>query len=1425
MTSAGPTDGHRARWSRRSNGWSLSLLVVLAYVPLLVAQSGRMVADTKLYLYLNPGRLVSDAALSWDSRQFGGWVPHQIVAYLWPQGPWYWLMSIAHVPDWVAHRLWVGTLFVLAGLGARWAARTLGLPLAAATVVAVAYQVSPYVLPYASRTSAMLLPWTALGWVIGLTVRAALARRPWGYAAALALVVGSCSAVNTTAILMIAPAPVLWLLDAGVRRLVPWRRVVSTAGRIALLCLGTSMWWIEMVRIQGAYGADLLSYSESLQATNFTTASTEVLRGMGYWLFYVRDAYAFTTTAGGTFMSSPLLIGLTFVVLAAGLTGIIGTRWASRRFAALLVLVGTVLAVGAHPIDDPAPLARPLAEYSRSGIALALRSSARAVPLVSLGLALGLGALVAAVGATGARSGSRRSAMLAAVAVVVLVAANPALLDGDIVDPALARDDPPSAWLDAADLLSNGDTGARVLQLPGAEFGAFAWGYTVDPPLPGLTTKPLLTRDLLPLGSAGLEDLSYALDDRFQDGIAEPASLAAVARLLGVDTVWLAGDLAAERFRNPWPADSRAVLDAAPGLRRSAEFGTAGTTSPSIDMVDEHLYVTGRDGGRAVPVVVLYSVDSPVPVARTATRVVLVAGSGDGVIDAAAAGLLAGDEAIVYAAHVADGSVELHGAPAVVLLTDSNRDRAHHWRSSQDVSGFTETGAPGSDLLEPDESDRRLPVFGDSPESSQQTVARVDGLTVWASGYGEPFAYLPEHRPAMAVDGDISTSWVVGDRADPVGERIRVSSTSGQLQLLQPQGAAANRMITQLTVHEDGHAPVRVALDESSLRDDGQVVPLAGTGPVTVEITAVGPRPGGTDTGPSAVGFAELGVGAHAEWVRLPTLPATTAGVDDVAIVLTRLRIDPLDRWRSDPEPQVRREFELPERRAWDLAVTLRLSATASDTVLSSVTGRTGAVAEQRLHGDPAAAGVSAVDGDLGTSWTTPFGQVVGSTLSLDTRSPFAELSITQPTDGRHSTITALVVSDDQGSFTVDVPAPGAAGPSRGAVPRPPAGPSVRFTIDEIHALPPVDRRYGETTVLPAAMIELDAAGLAGETTAPATGDCRDDLVRVDGTPLPLDVSDEDLVLLRSGAAVTVQPCVAVDLRAGTHRIESAAGGSTGLDVDRIVVSSRAGTAPTPPSSSPTVQRVEVDGLRTRRALHVPPCPDGCWLVWGEGYTPGWQATAGGTDLGEPSPVNNGNAWWIAPTARPTTVEIRWLPQQREALALVASAASVLCCLGLVLWPLRRRGTPTAATTTYEHLAMFDTTFTPQWCAPLRERASTRSAVAAASVLVLGSAVVITPVAAIALTPLALFVVTTRRIRAIGAAAPALALLIGAYVTLRQAIERIPANAAWVTAWDRVHRPGLVIALVLAVATISDRRAGPSAPRPPRGTATDPAAA
>ena len=106
---------------------AVAVLALLAYVPALASSPGRMPADTKLYLYLDPGRLIGDAPWTFDGRQFAGWVPHQVIAYLWPQGPWYWLGDAAGLPDWVAHRLWIGTLFLAAGTGVLWMARRLGL--------------------------------------------------------------------------------------------------------------------------------------------------------------------------------------------------------------------------------------------------------------------------------------------------------------------------------------------------------------------------------------------------------------------------------------------------------------------------------------------------------------------------------------------------------------------------------------------------------------------------------------------------------------------------------------------------------------------------------------------------------------------------------------------------------------------------------------------------------------------------------------------------------------------------------------------------------------------------------------------------------------------------------------------------------------------------------------------------------------------------------------------------------------------------------------------------------------------------------------------------------------------------------------------------------------------------------------------------
>ena len=152
MTPAPRTSSSVSRWL------GLGVLAALAYLPALMSSPGRMPADTKLYLYLDPGGLLSRASSTFEAEQFAGWVPHQQIAYLWPSGPWYWLLDTVGLPDWVAHRLWIATVMFAAGAGVRWAARILGLGAGAALAAALVYQLSPFILAYISRTSLLLLP-------------------------------------------------------------------------------------------------------------------------------------------------------------------------------------------------------------------------------------------------------------------------------------------------------------------------------------------------------------------------------------------------------------------------------------------------------------------------------------------------------------------------------------------------------------------------------------------------------------------------------------------------------------------------------------------------------------------------------------------------------------------------------------------------------------------------------------------------------------------------------------------------------------------------------------------------------------------------------------------------------------------------------------------------------------------------------------------------------------------------------------------------------------------------------------------------------------------------------------------------------------------------------------------------------------------
>src|SRR5436190_5395763 len=67
--------------------------VLLCYAPLLFMHPGKVEADTKSYLYLDPGRFLAGAGSMWDPHIGMGTVSHQTLGYLFPVGPFYWLLE------------------------------------------------------------------------------------------------------------------------------------------------------------------------------------------------------------------------------------------------------------------------------------------------------------------------------------------------------------------------------------------------------------------------------------------------------------------------------------------------------------------------------------------------------------------------------------------------------------------------------------------------------------------------------------------------------------------------------------------------------------------------------------------------------------------------------------------------------------------------------------------------------------------------------------------------------------------------------------------------------------------------------------------------------------------------------------------------------------------------------------------------------------------------------------------------------------------------------------------------------------------------------------------------------------------------------------------------------------------------------------
>ena len=1316
--------------SRRADWLLAGFLAAISYIPLFLSRPGSVAADTKQYLYLDPGKLTTGAASMWDPNTGLGTVTHQNIGYLFPMGPYYTAIRWLGLPVWVGQRLWMGSLLLFAGLGVAYCARKLGLEGPGRVVAAAAYMLSPYTLDYLDRISAILLPWAALGWMVGLTVMAARTGR-WKYPAAFALVVALVGGVNATSILLVLVAPALWLVHAVATREVDRRRGIVTAARIAGLSILVSVWWAAGLWAEGRYGINVLRVTETVPTVARTSAASEVLRGLGYWYFYGWDKVQPWTLQAVRYTQSPWLLGLSLVLPAISVALGLVTRWRYRSLAVAWIGLGTVIAVGAFPFAHPSLFGSVLKSGSSgSTVALALRSVDRIVPVVVLGLALLMGSGVTALQLRWSRVG-----VVAAAACVALVAADlPALWTGGMVASNLSRPSTlPAYWTQAAGYLNSQGSDSRVLGLPGEDFAAYAWGVTEDPVAPGLLDRPYVARQVVPAGTPAAANLVQALDEPIQEGTLDPTALAPIARLMSVGQILLQSDLEYERYHLPLPQYLwQELTSTTAGLGAPTLFG-APDPAPQIRYpLDSELRLGLPADDPQPAALAVFNVTDPRALVRTesAQAPIILAGDGNGLVEAAGAGLLSGDPLILYSASLARSPQqfdEAMSAGAALVVTDTNALALGRWGGLRDNAGQVEqvgvvdpSAAPG---------DYSLPVFpGEGTDS--QTVAEVNGVaSVTASAYGDSLAFTPENRPVNAVDGDVSTAWTFGAHSPVAGGWIKVNLdapvTTNQITLTQAQLERPNRRITSVTLRFDGGNPLTVPLTSASYSTPGQVItfPTRAFRQLEVVVDSAGSAKDKEYDGLSQVGFAEIGIpGVTAsETLRLPTDLLSMAGSASLQhpLVLLMQRSRAIEPPRHDPELDLSRTFTLPTSRTFSVGGTAEINAGDSDYLINQLIGLTpppsgstasaeptvvAANSSTRLDGDRQARANAAVDGNPATAWIAETGPQAGEWLSVDLSRPvtFGHLDLQVVNDGRHSLPTTLTITTENGSRTVTVPSvaigTGRAQGATSSVPvtfAPISGQHLKVTIDSIEAVRALDYYStfaGTTDILPVGIAELGLPGIRQPVAPPQLPtQCQAGLLTIDGHAVDVEVAGPTADAL-AGHQIALRACgnstAGVTLGPGPHTVQTSPRLPSGWSIDQLWFESDAGGGPAAAAvqtaAAPPPPALYVDHQdRTSADVTVTADGQGFWLVLGQSYSAGWSASAAGKSLGAPTLVDGYANGWYVPAGRlsgTAVIHLTWTPQRVIWAALALSAAAILACLLVAVWPTpaggRRRRTP-----------------------------------------------------------------------------------------------------------------------------------------------------
>jgi arabinofuranan 3-O-arabinosyltransferase len=1259
--------------------WFAASLVLVAIA--FFQDPGRIAADTKLDLTVDPWGLMARGMSVWEPLAFFGHLPNQGYGYLFPLGPFFAVGEFLALPDWVVQRLWWSLLMVVAFLGVVRLARMLGVTGFWPRLFAgFAFALGPRMVTELGVLSVEVLPYAVAPWVLIPLVGAAQGRSLRRSAAASGLAVVCAGGVNAVATFAVVPLGAWWILTRfrGRRR---W----AMSGWWVLSLAAATVWWVIPLLLLGRYSPPFLDWIEPASVTTSITTPDTVLRGTSQWVAYIADGGGAVWPSGWALVTQPVAIMALGVLAAVGLAGMALRGTPYRTFLLGGVLIGWVMVSFGH-VGAPAGIGSEAINALLDGALAPLRNTHKFEVVLRLPLALGIAFAVQAV--LRRRSNRRRTvtddhrergavapaAMVGGVAMIALAliaSIQPAWSGLMTKDRSFAE--VPVYWHQAAQWLADRDTPGRALVLPSASFAVYSWGRTNDEPLQALAQTPWVVRDAVPLTQAGAIRWLDAINERVVTGRGSAGLAASLARG-GVDYVVIRHDLDRRRSGAARGELVRQALIRSGGFSPAAAFGpTLPPYRTETTVIDDGLadtttsveiwQVNAPDGG-ADPRVTI----------RQLEEAIIVPSSSEAVADLMDAGALnPGTPVLTQESANAIGLSE-----GVTGISDAYRRTEVDFGRGWGNRSVTLTSA------EDYAADRRIHDYvvpgveyaqwraGDGRVTASSSRADIAGLAAPRLGEG----------PWAALDADPGTAW-----KSAIG---RDDSPWWQVEWEDAQrlGGPDPRNVLRIRLALDDFAEVTV-LPVTATTDAGTVVTELSTDDEWQELAV----PSGTTrslrvSSDRGFGIAELDV---------PAVPRRVLNVPGVAdggpIVLTARRgeapgciavlgtLSCSERLGEFGEERsgISRRITVSDTGEYRVRIMLRpRPGQALDDLLEPIgSDAITATASSQWVRDPAGRAQSAVDGSLETAWLASPGD----------RQPELTLTWQRPREVRGVRLAAAPALAASRPLSVTVIINGTEIPtvvSTDGVLRVPTqtATSLSLRFDNATSVRSLDPITGVTTTLPLGVSEVTVLGASDLAKGPLPGQlvavpCGfGPSVVVDSRPvLTTRVSTTVGSVLTDGLAVaTACGGRVITLGAGVHEID--VDSTAEFIVESVLLQpvvpwsgGAGGSRTAEPASGPIDPRIATWGV-TERTVEVPPGLGVRILETTETANEGWTAEVAGSRL-VPVVVDGWRQAWVIPERVSGLVSISFAPQSFYRAGLLAGLIAVLGLIVLAAWPSR----------------------------------------------------------------------------------------------------------------------------------------------------------